>query len=102
MNKNPTIHITRLISHIKQQASNQRLPNATLFYGQSNRILYSIMIELTEMIHKKTIRAPNTPSDTLIEPAEDTIVIFLAQRIAHLLQPGNRLVRGLCRHTAGR
>lgn len=75
MSKNPTINITRLMSHIKQQASNQRLPNATLFYGQSNRIIYRIMIELAEMIHKKTISAPNTPSDTLIEPAEDTIVI---------------------------
>jgi DNA polymerase III delta prime subunit len=75
MHKNPTMNITKLMAHIDYQATNQRLPNATLFYGQSNRIIYNTMAELAGTIHKTSIGTPNNPSDARLEPAEDIIII---------------------------
>lgn len=100
MSKKPAHQTTNIMHHIQQQALNHRLPNATLFYGQNNRIIESLMIELSESIQKKTIHDSDTPSDKLIEAIEDVIIINPPKsiKIEHIKSLQDRIKYGPSNH----
>ena len=75
MSKNQTVTESKIKTLVERQSALKRLPNATLFHGPNKRILLHLLIELAETVNQTTIERDEMQSDTLLEPAEEVIVI---------------------------
>ena len=99
MTKSETLNQTTK-SQFKHQLNPDRVPNATLLYGQNIMVIFDQMTRYANQINKTHHEIPNAPSETLQEPCEDIIMINPTKsiKIAHIKALQDRIKYGPSNH----